>query len=86
MTTELSVETAERDLGGVLERLHWGDTVTLVRPDGTPLAVVISLQGAPDEAEPASDWEGEWDALADEVSQAWKSEKSALEVLSEMRR
>jgi antitoxin (DNA-binding transcriptional repressor) of toxin-antitoxin stability system len=80
------VETAERDLQHLLERLHLGETITLVSSEGMPLAVVVSLKPAPAEVEPASDWEARWDALAQKVSQAWKSDKSAVEILMEMRR
>ena len=82
----LPVETAERDLQHLLEQLHLGETITLVNSEGTPLAVVVSLKPAPVEVEPASDWEARWDALAQKVSRAWKSDKSAVEILAEMRR
>lgn len=32
------------------------------------------------------EWTEEWEALAQEIDKAWKSDKSALEILSEMRR
>ena len=80
------VETAERDLKHLLDQLHLGETITLVSSEGTPLAVVVSLKPAPLEVEPASDWEGRWDVLAQKVSRAWKSDKSAVEILMEMRR
>ena len=80
------IETAERDLQHLLGQLHLGETITLVSSEGTPLAVVVSLKPAPAEVEPTSDWEARWDALAQKVSRAWKSEKSAVEILSEMRR
>jgi hypothetical protein len=32
------------------------------------------------------EWLAEWDALTEEISKAWKSEKSAVELVSEMRR
>jgi len=58
------VETAERDLQHLLERLHLGETITLVSSEGTPLAVVVSLKPAPvAETPPASDWEAQWEAL-----------------------
>lgn len=31
-------------------------------------------------------WDEEWEALGREIDKAWKSEKSALETLSELRR
>lgn len=80
------VETAQRDLQHLLEQLHLGETITLVSSEGMPLAVVVSLKPAPVEVEPVSDWEARWDALTQKVSQAWKSDKSAVEILTEMRR
>ena len=81
------VEMAERDLQRLLEKLHLGETITLVNSEGTPLAVVVSLKPAPVAETPSvSDWEAQWEALAEEVGRAWKSEKSAIETLSEMRR
>jgi len=83
------VETAERDLQHLLEQLHLGETITLVNSEGTPLAVMVSLKPAVPVAETLSasdDWEAQWEALAEEIGRAWKGEKSAVEILSEMRR
>lgn len=81
------VETAERDLQRLLEQLHLEETITLVSSEGTPLAIVVSLKPAPvAETLAPDDWEAQWEALAEEVGRAWKSEKSAVEILSEMRR
>jgi len=80
------VEMAERDLRHLLDGLRLGETITLVSAEGQPMAVVVSLKSASVEVEPVSDWEARWDALAREVSRAWKSNKSAVEILMEMRR
>jgi hypothetical protein len=85
-TNTLPIETAERDLRRLLEELDLGDTVTLIGSEGAPQALLVSLRPAPREAPAQSDWEARWDALAQQVSEAWKSEKSAVELLSEMRR
>jgi hypothetical protein len=82
----MPVETAARDLKQLLEQLHIGETITLVNPDGTPLAVMVSLKPAPVEIKAVSDWDARWDALTRKVSQAWKSDRSAVDVLTEMRR
>ena len=86
MAMVISVERAGYNLKDLLERLRLGETVTLVGPDGVPLAILVSLRSAPAESKPVPDWEARWDALAEKVSQAWKSEKSATEILAEMRR
>ena len=82
----LPIETAERDLRRLLEELDLGDTVTLIGSGGAPQALLVSLKPVPREALAESEWEARWDALAQEVSEAWQSEKSAVELLSEMRR
>ncbi len=85
-TNTLPIETAERDLRRLLEELDLGDTVTLIGSEGVPQALLVSLRPAPQEEPAESDREARWDALAQRVSEAWRSEKSAVELLSEMRR
>lgn len=88
MSITVPIETAERNLKHLLEHLQLGEAITLIDSEGTPLAIVISLKSTVPErqAQSASDWAVQWKALAEEVGRAWKSEKSAVEVLSEMRR
>jgi hypothetical protein len=38
------------------------------------------------ETEAEAVWKARWDTLARQVSDAWQSEKSAVEILNEMRR
>jgi hypothetical protein len=85
-TNALPIETAERDLRRLLEELDLGDTVTLIGSEGAPQALLASLRSALREAPAESVWEARWDALAQQVGEAWQSEKSAAEFLSEMRR
>jgi len=80
------IETAERELRSLLEQLRLGETATLVSSEGAPEALLASLRFAAGRPEPMSDWDMRWDALAQKVSQAWKSKKSAAEILAEMRR
>jgi len=47
---------------------------------------LVPHRAAPREAAAELDWEARWDALAQRVSDAWQSERSAVELLSEMRR
>jgi hypothetical protein len=82
----VSIETAEQDLRRLLEQLRLGETITLVSSEGTPEALLVSLRAITTKLQPASDWEARWDALAQKISQAWKSEKGAIEILAEMRR
>ncbi len=86
MPITLPIETAERDLRGLLEELNLGETVTLIGSEGAPRALLVSLKPVEREIQAEADWEARWDTLARQVSHAWKSEKSAVEVLTEMRR
>jgi antitoxin (DNA-binding transcriptional repressor) of toxin-antitoxin stability system len=86
MPITLPIETAERDLKGLLEELNLGETVTLISAEGMPQALLVSLRPVSREIEGEADWEARWAALARQVSDAWRSERSAVELLSEMRR
>ncbi len=84
MIQSVPIETAKRNLEALLQQLHTGDTITLTRSDGKPVAVLVAVESAPKIQ--ASAWQTRWDALAKEVSRTWTSDKSAIEVLQEMRR
>ena len=86
MSITLPIETAEKDLRSLLEELNLGETVTLIGAEGVPRALLVSLKPAMREIQEEADWEARWDALARQVSQAWKSDRSAVELLTEMRR
>jgi len=86
MSVTVPIETAERDLKSLLEKLRLGDTVTLVGSEGQPEALLVSLKAVPAKMRSLSDWEAQWDALTERVDQAWESDKSAVEILAEMRR
>jgi hypothetical protein len=70
----------------LLEELSLGETVTLVGSEGVPRALLVSLKPVLPDTHVEADWEARLDALAQQVSQAWKGKKSAVEMLSEMRR
>jgi len=86
MPVTVPIETAARDLHSLLDQLQLGETITVVGAEGIPEALLVSLKTAPTQPVSVSDWEAQWDALAREIDQAWKSDKSALETLAEMRR
>lgn len=44
MATQVLMESAERDLKGLLARLSLGESVTLADNDGKPLALLVSLR------------------------------------------
>ena len=86
MSITLPIETAEQNLRDLLEELNLGETVTLLGAEGVPRALLVSLKPALREIQEEADWDARWDALARQVSQAWNSDKSAVELLTEMRR
>jgi|DewCreStandDraft_4_1066084.scaffolds.fasta_scaffold284921_1 hypothetical protein len=86
MSITLPIETAERDLRGLIEEMNLGDTVTLVGSEGTPQALLVSLRPGGAASVASQDWQARWDSLAQRVSQAWRGDKDALETVSEMRR
>lgn len=86
MSISVPVKDAESNLEELLKQLRLGDTITLIGSEGKPVALLVSLESAKNRPKPASDWEARLDILAQKVSVAWKSKKSAVETLSEMRR
>ena len=85
MSVEISVDSAKKNLEDILAKLSPGETATLIGPEGRPMAVLVPLRSS-DSVEKEINWDAEWQALAHEIDSAWKSEKSALEILAEMRR
>jgi len=55
-----------------------------IGPDGKPMAVLPPIKFSEEFAEKI-DWDAEWEAVAKEIDSAWKSKKSTLEILTEMR-
>jgi prevent-host-death family protein len=52
---------------------------------GKPAAIIVPLDAAPPEKSAEEVWE-RLQQLGEEISKGWQSEKSAVEILSEMRR
>lgn len=86
MTKAVPIKNAECGLEELLKKLSVGETVTLTGDEGIPVALLVSLKSSEIERKDFSDWEVRMDELARKVSQAWKDERSAVEILSEMRR
>lgn len=85
MSVEVSVAAAKKNLEDILAKLSPGETATLIGPEGKPMAVIVPLKSVEGPAREI-DWDEEWETLAREIDSAWKSKKSALEILAEMRR
>ncbi len=85
MSVEVSVDAAKKDLEKLLAVLPPGEAATLTGSEGEPLALLISMKSS-QKRDTEKEWDAEWNSLAQEIDKAWKSKKSALETLSEMRR
>lgn len=87
MAETIPVEIAARELGKLVGKLHGGETLTLVDSEGAPVAVLVSVRpGMPPKTPAAEGFWDRWEALAEEIGRAWDGEKSAVQVLAEMRR
>jgi antitoxin (DNA-binding transcriptional repressor) of toxin-antitoxin stability system len=86
ITEYVSIKNAECNLEELLKRLPFGESIKLTSPEGRPVALLVSLKSVNAERKLISDWDAQMDELAQKVSRAWNGEKSAEEVLSEMRR
>jgi len=86
MGTPISIEAAGPRLREALEHMPEGETLEIVDSGGEPMALLVSLRPSPGESVSAEEWLVELDALAERISKAWKSDRSAVEIISEMRR
>lgn len=87
MSIQMPVETAASQLQDLLAELPLGETITLLDPAGQPLGLLVSLKAeSAVEPQEAANWRAEWEILAAKVGAAWKSDKSTIETLIEMRR
>ncbi|HWQ19048.1 MAG TPA: hypothetical protein VN455_04665 [Methanotrichaceae archaeon] len=87
MTEAMPIDVARNSLEDIINRLPLGGTVTLVGPQGSPMALLVSLRAVPAVCQPEpSDLDARLDALAERVSRAWTGRRSTSAVLSEMRR
>lgn len=57
----------------------------LITQRGEPVAVLLPADAVPPQPDPDEVW-ARLEALGEEIAQNWQSEKSAVEILSEMRR
>ncbi|MCK9405467.1 MAG: hypothetical protein M0Q47_03510 [Methanothrix sp.] len=85
MSIDISVAAAKENLEEIIKKLSPGETATLMDPAGRPMALLVPLRSSEDTAKMLG-WDAEWEAVAKEIDLAWKSKKSALEILTEMRR
>ena len=86
MPEAMPIKNAECNLEKLLKGLSFGESITLIGPEGGPVALLVSLRPGKVLQKPAVDWDARMDDLARKVSRAWRGEKSAVDILSEMRR
>lgn len=86
MATDLYIQADSPQLGDALRHLRPGERLNVLGPDGKRMAVVVSARPEGEEPLSPEEWLARLDARAERISKAWKSEKSAVEIVSEMRR
>jgi len=86
MPVDVPMDAVGADLRRALDSLPPGESVRLLDAAGEPVAVVLPACRLSGRKVTWEEWKREWMALAEKVSQAWKSDRTALETLAEMRR
>jgi antitoxin (DNA-binding transcriptional repressor) of toxin-antitoxin stability system len=86
MSHAISLKSAECNLEKLLKGLSLGESITLTGPEGGPVALLISLKPEKIAQKAETDLDARMDDLAQWVSRSWKGERSAVDILSEMRR
>lgn len=84
MANDISIDDLNPQFRELLERMPAGEKVNLVDPDGKRVAVVYSIR--PEKPMSREEWLAQLDTLAERITRAWKSDKNAVEIVSEMRR
>ncbi|NQT53871.1 hypothetical protein HQ576_17580 [bacterium] len=86
MGENVSLKQAGRELKDLVEHLRPGESVRLCDANGEAVALLVSVRSETSEGTACSSWWARWDELAERIGRNWKSEKSAVEIVSEMRR
>lgn len=86
MSHAIPLKSAECNLEKLLKELSLGESITLTGPEGGPVALLISLKPEKMAKKTDADWDARMDDLAQRVSRSWSGEKSAVDILSEIRR
>ena len=86
MIAEISVNSLGPELRAAVNRMHLGESVTLVDGQGKPVAIVISISRGQERPMSVEEWEAEWKVLTREVDELWSGGMSAVEAVAEQRR
>jgi len=82
----MSIGATGPELKQLIEILPEGETIEVLGDTGEEVAVLLTVKRGSEKPLSPEEWLAELDALAEEIGRAWKSDKSAVELVSEMRR
>lgn len=84
--TQVGVRDLKTHASKILEEVEERRSRYVITKRGRPIGVLLPLEDSPvKEAAAASAWE-ELEALGEQISRNWSSEKTTLEILDEIRR
>lgn len=84
-TEEIGIRELKSRASEVVRAVKENRTRYVITQRGKPAAIIVPLDAAPPEKSSDEVWERLLE-LGEEIGKGWKSEKSAVEILSEMRR
>jgi prevent-host-death family protein len=84
-TEEIGIRELKSRASEVIRAVKEERARYVITQRGKPAAIIVPLDAAPPEKSADEVWE-RLQQLGKEISQGWQSEKSAVEILSEMRR
>ncbi|HSL28572.1 MAG TPA: type II toxin-antitoxin system Phd/YefM family antitoxin [Anaerolineales bacterium] len=84
-TEEIGIRELKSRASEVIRAVKEERARYLVTQRGKPAAIIVPIDAAPPDKSSDEVWERLLE-LGEEIGQGWESEKSAVEILSEMRR
>jgi len=84
-TEEIGIRELKSRASEVVRSVKEDRARYVITQRGKPAAIIVPLDAAPPETSANEVWE-RLQQLGEEISKGWQSEKSAVEILSEMRR
>ena len=84
-TEEIGIRELKSRVSEVVRAVQEERARYIITQRGKPAALIVPLDAAPPEKSADEVWE-RLQQIGEEISKSWESEKSAVEILSEMRR
>ena len=84
-TEEIGIRELKRRASEVIRAVKEERARYVITQRGKPAAIIVPLDAAPSEKSADEVWE-QLLKIGEEIGKGWQSEKSAVEILSEMRR